>query len=287
MRKLLLPVVSLVILSYFLVVVEAQQRGTPSQVRVRLDANGFLIAAGSAQTLPLSQPVVFSNARIRTDNSGNLLVVVGSGPISPTGLVVNSGTLTANTPIQFIQTWNNAAVTFAGVNIDITNTASNAASNALDVTNGVGGHLFRIGILGNFISNSAGSVNGDMTVVSSNQGFVVQTGGYFHWASGTFLTQPADGQLLMRNNAVTSGVGFDFNTDAVLKIRNRTLTAGTGTVDYGNKISSTGFTFANIATVLTTNGDMAYCSDCTIANPCAGAGNGALAKRLNGVNVCN
>lgn len=35
------------------------------------------------------------------------------------------------------------------------------------------------------------------------------------------------------------------------------------------------------------NGTMVYCSDCTIANPCAGAGTGALAKRLNGAWVCN
>jgi hypothetical protein len=35
------------------------------------------------------------------------------------------------------------------------------------------------------------------------------------------------------------------------------------------------------------NGTVIYCSDCTIANPCAAGGNGALAKRLNGVWVCN
>lgn len=36
-----------------------------------------------------------------------------------------------------------------------------------------------------------------------------------------------------------------------------------------------------------TNGTLRFCSDCTIANPCAGSGTGALAKRLNGVWVCN
>lgn len=36
-----------------------------------------------------------------------------------------------------------------------------------------------------------------------------------------------------------------------------------------------------------TNGVSVYCSDCTIANPCAGSGTGAIAKRLNGVWVCN
>ncbi len=47
------------------------------------------------------------------------------------------------------------------------------------------------------------------------------------------------------------------------------------------------FIFANIASYLIGNGQIGYCSDCTIANPCAGGGTGALAKRLNGVNVCN
>lgn len=35
------------------------------------------------------------------------------------------------------------------------------------------------------------------------------------------------------------------------------------------------------------NGTVLYCNDCTIANPCAGSGTGALAKRLNGAWVCN
>lgn len=43
--------------------------------------------------------------------------------------------------------------------------------------------------------------------------------------------------------------------------------------------------FASLGTPA--NGTFAYCSDCTIANPCAGAGTGAFAKRLNGVWVCN
>jgi len=48
-----------------------------------------------------------------------------------------------------------------------------------------------------------------------------------------------------------------------------------------------GFVFANIGTELTVNGQMEFCTDCTIASPCAGGGTGAIAKRLNGVNVCN
>lgn len=52
-----------------------------------------------------------------------------------------------------------------------------------------------------------------------------------------------------------------------------------------------GIAFANLATLVTygiENGQMFdYCSDCTVASPCAGSGTGALAKRLNGAWVCN
>jgi hypothetical protein len=43
--------------------------------------------------------------------------------------------------------------------------------------------------------------------------------------------------------------------------------------------------FANLGTPA--NGTIYYCPDCTVANPCAGDGTGAFAKRLNGVWVCN
>lgn len=35
------------------------------------------------------------------------------------------------------------------------------------------------------------------------------------------------------------------------------------------------------------NGTLAYCADCMMTNPCSGGGTGALAKRLNGIWVCN
>jgi hypothetical protein len=43
--------------------------------------------------------------------------------------------------------------------------------------------------------------------------------------------------------------------------------------------------FANLGTPA--NGIVLYCADCNIANPCTGSGTGAIAKRLNGVWICN
>lgn len=63
---------------------------------------------------------------------------------------------------------------------------------------------------------------------------------------------------------------------------------GTGSITMGGSLNmTTGTTFANIGAGSVANGTVQYCSDCTIANPCAGAGTGAIAKRLNGVWVCN
>lgn len=112
--------------------------------------------------------------------------------------------------------------------------------------------------------------------------------GLYRTADGTlsFTTGVGGGhRMSLTTSALNMLVDIRSNTDNAVDVggasnRFRTLF-------YGTRISSSGFVFANIATVLATNGDMAFCSDCTIANPCAGAGSGALAKRLNGVNVCN
>jgi hypothetical protein len=46
-----------------------------------------------------------------------------------------------------------------------------------------------------------------------------------------------------------------------------------------------GIAYASLGTPA--DGTIAYCTDCTVANPCAGGGSGALAKRLAGAWVCN
>lgn len=80
---------------------------------------------------------------------------------------------------------------------------------------------------------------------------------------------------------ITAGVGaaLFLNPHA-----NASIT-GTHAVLRGNLMALNGVAQANLGTPA--NGTIRFCNDCTIANPCAGGGTGAMAKRLNGVWVCN
>jgi hypothetical protein len=54
--------------------------------------------------------------------------------------------------------------------------------------------------------------------------------GRIRWESSTVLMAPANGQMNLYPNAETTGVGLDFATDAILKVRTRAQT-GYATVD--------------------------------------------------------
>lgn len=77
-------------------------------------------------------------------------------------------------------------------------------------------------------------------------------------------------------------VGFTRPSAGIVRVTN--ASTGYGQLEAG-KFSLNAVAFADLGTPA--NGTLVYCSDCTIANPCAGSGTGALAKRLNGVWVCN
>jgi hypothetical protein len=86
------------------------------------------------------------------------------------------------------------------------------------------------------------------------------------------------------NNTVLSTT-FPFATYPRLANYSYTTTARIGNIFENSGILFGGITFANLGTPA--NGTIVYCSNCTVANPCATAGTGAFAKRLNGAWVCN
>lgn len=97
-------------------------------------------------------------------------------------------------------------------------------------------------------------------------------------AAKEVLTSSANTNSLLQAIAMLGGLNMNGNT------------ISDGSTSNGVSVASQGIGFAaKIFSGLGTpaNGTIVYCSDCTIANPCASGGTGALAKRLNGAWVCN
>lgn len=119
--------------------------------------------------------------------------------------------------------------------------------------------------------------------------------GLFWSAAGSSLIRgQGAGILELMNSAGTGFTRLTFgpilSTSPAIKVSGTELQARVG-----DDSNSTGWAMRYIAFNTTAfaslgtpaNGTVNYCNDCTIANPCASGGTGAIAKRLNGVWVCN
>ena len=97
--------------------------------------------------------------------------------------------------------------------------------------------------------------------------------------------------LRVSGNSLTINGPLGWGSSGVTGVDARITRISPGIVKVGDDDSTDGkiefgaTLFAALGTP--TNGTITYCSNCTIANPCASGGTGAIAKRLNGVWVCN
>lgn len=103
-----------------------------------------------------------------------------------------------------------------------------------------------------------------------------------------------DGQLVSLGAGNCTTIPQYVGTSAVITSfvcgSSTTIQAGGPTILNANGLFSPALTlspvlFTNLGAP--SNGTLYYCPDCTVANPCAGSGTGALAKRLNNIWVCN
>jgi hypothetical protein len=133
-----------------------------------LPATGFLFGADSQAS---ASPSVYTTQSVAT-------TLLGSTTLSGT-------TITANAPVvDFAQTWNNAAVTFTGAKLNITDTASNAASLLMDLQVGPSS-VFSVRKNGNlgigsapsvsFSLNAVGAINASQYSISTSNGAVYWT----------------------------------------------------------------------------------------------------------------
>jgi hypothetical protein len=103
--------------------------GLPEQVQ----SGDTLVGAGPG--LPASST---DNALVRWDSTGGNSLQNSSATVSDNGcLTIAGGTITADEPaLNISQTWNNAAVAFAGIKFNVTDTASSSSSVLADFTVG-------------------------------------------------------------------------------------------------------------------------------------------------------
>jgi hypothetical protein len=118
-----------------------------------------------------------------------------------TTLTANNGTLTASAPVlNLSQTWNNAAVAFTAINLDITNTASNLAGSKM-------------------VNFSVGGANIFSIYRSTNSSF----------AGATMVEFGSSGLTTRIRTRTGAGVGLNFEN-----------TVGVGSLQFGAGASTTG-----------------------------------------------
>ncbi len=98
--------------------------------------------------IPGLQAALDAKAAEAAVNSALALKAPLASPTLTGAVTINGGTITAaGTPLTIQQTWNNGAIAFGGLVLDITDTASDAASSLLDLSVG-GSKKFLVGKTG-------------------------------------------------------------------------------------------------------------------------------------------
>ena len=203
------------------------------------------------------------------------VITVGTDPFIltvPGGLTITQGALTAAAPnLSGTATWNAGAVVFTGFRLNVTDTASAAASLLEDLQVG-GVSQWQVTKAG--VSTQLGGANlGAATALT--------------FTGRARLSSSADGIAELMNNAATDFTRLNLGPAAVT---NPSLFVAPAIAGQTQGVAilrgdGTAQVFASLGAAA--NGTMIYCSDCTFASPCAGAGTGAIAKRLAGAWRCD
>lgn len=181
-------------------------------------------------------------------------------------LLINQGTITTNLPVfQTSATWNNGAISFAHFFTNITDTASTGSSWIFQMQVG-GADKFNVRKDGSIIIDPAASIsfNTRSFISSSASGFLS-----LRDSAGTNFSRLNLGPETVTNPAFGVSPAVGGQTQGIIILKG----------DGSNAV------FADLGAA--TNGSIIYCNDCTFANPCAGAGTGSYAKRLNGAWRCD
>lgn len=231
--------------------------GTQIRIPVGTDSGNYLNQVSNASTTTVTvyenqaAQQLFTTENLTTNKTSNLIL---SNPTAAT-----AGVTAQNSPfIEFdSNAWNSSALTsqnsdwiLGSVPVSVAGTPFGAVS---------------------FFSKTAGGGATQQWFVTNAGNMIATANVYTGGAGGVGTIEAAHLNPATASTPVTLCDSANASS----------CTVGRSTV--GLTVAATAFASLPAAT----NGTMIYCNDCTIANPCAGAGTGAIAKRLNGAWVCN
>lgn len=184
--------------------------GTPSSGTLT-NATGLPISTGvsglgTGIATWLGTPSSANLASAVTDETGSGALVFGTSPTISTKLTLTGATETTSNPVlDMTQTWNAGAVTFTGVKLNVTNTASAAASLLMDLQLG-GSSVFAFGKGGvaTFAANSQIIMGSNVNIDSSNNGrLAIYSAGSIGFGASTVGSSSALDTALYRDAAAT------------------------------------------------------------------------------------
>lgn len=282
---------------------------TPTWSRLADVAVGSYLRSGGVNTAPLWSTLVLPNAAVAGDtviatatNTWGAVTAVGAG-----SHFRSAGTGTA--PVWSTTTWPNSATTgdllYASATSVYSNLAAVATGSVLASAGTgtapawTGTPTFSTSITTPKIvlNTTTNQILGTSADAADNQGFQICPAGacgsgrsaliqFFgnEYGSGVGGVAVIDG-----GNVTGGGVWLrgDGNTKHLQIAVDGSVTVGATApaTPLVGALYFTGVAFASLGTP--SNNHLVICTNCTVANPCAGGGTGALAKRLNGVWVCN
>jgi hypothetical protein len=181
------------------------------------------------------------------------------------------------------------------------NAFDGAVVNSIRLTHqGASPGLFtEVSIVGNVFTSNEDATHIELDRATNHllSRIIIEGNVIFLGVSGTCISLNNPRRLMVMGNhmagpgGVVTGISITGTIEFVVFIGPNNFDGlGTNIVNAGpasgvTYMMPTNLTFADLVTM--NDGSMAYCTDCTKATPCAGGGNGALAKRINGAWDCD